>query len=162
ALVAYDRALALNSSPEEAAYLWRNKALANRCLAHDEMALACAEEAITLLPTLGHTWSEKARVLYALGRFEEALAAAEESMRLQPADASVSELQSFLQHALRRTIPDRFLTLRDGRRLAYLDFGGPAGFPILCCHGTPGSRLDFAVGGEPPDELHVRLIVPDR
>src|SRR5262249_13234638 len=104
----------------------------------------------------------KAHALYALGRFEEASSVAEECARLQTLDASARDLRSFMQRALRRTIPDRVLTLRDGRRLAYLDYGDAAGFPILCCHGTPGSRLDFAVYGTPLDEVHVRLIVPDR
>jgi pimeloyl-ACP methyl ester carboxylesterase len=54
------------------------------------------------------------------------------------------------------------LRLQDGRNLAYLDLGPPSGRPILCCHGTPGSRLDFRSHSAHADALGVRLIVPDR
>ena len=30
---------------------------------------------------------------------------------------------------------------RDGRTLAFSEWGDPDGFPVLCLHGTPGSRL---------------------
>ena len=30
---------------------------------------------------------------------------------------------------------------RDGRGLAFAEWGDPDGFPVLCLHGTPGSRL---------------------
>jgi pimeloyl-ACP methyl ester carboxylesterase len=34
------------------------------------------------------------------------------------------------------------LRLPDGRRLAYAEWGDPAGRPIVNCHGTPGCRLN--------------------
>lgn len=53
------------------------------------------------------------------------------------------------------------VTLPDGRGLAYTEWGLPDGKPVLCFHGTPGSRLWC------PDEAAtaaagVRLIMPDR
>jgi pimeloyl-ACP methyl ester carboxylesterase len=58
-------------------------------------------------------------------------------------------------------IRDTEVTLRDGRRLAYTEWGTAAGTPVLFFHGTPGSRLWC------PDEAatidaRVRLIAPDR
>jgi pimeloyl-ACP methyl ester carboxylesterase len=54
-----------------------------------------------------------------------------------------------------------FVTLPDGRQVAYADHGDPAGPAVLACHGTPGCRLD-----EPAVELATqmgyRLVVPDR
>ncbi|HEY5281305.1 MAG TPA: alpha/beta hydrolase [Polyangia bacterium] len=47
------------------------------------------------------------------------------------------------------------------RRIAFAEYGDPAGRPVFLCHGTPGSRLN-----RPDDEitraLGVRLIVIDR
>jgi pimeloyl-ACP methyl ester carboxylesterase len=53
------------------------------------------------------------------------------------------------------------VTMPDGRRLAYTEWGVPDGKPVLFFHGTPGSRLWC------PDEgatsaARVRLIIPDR
>lgn len=58
-------------------------------------------------------------------------------------------------------LQDATVTLPDGRRLAFTEWGDPDGKPVLYFHGTPGSRLWC------PDEAstaaaHVRLIVPDR
>jgi hypothetical protein len=47
-----------------------------------------------------------------------------------------------------RTTTDQRLRLRDGRWLGYVDYGDPTGTPIICCHGTPGSRIP---------ELSIRL-----
>jgi pimeloyl-ACP methyl ester carboxylesterase/glycosidase len=56
---------------------------------------------------------------------------------------------------------DRSLKLRDGRRVAYAEWGDPDGSPVLLLHGMPGSRLLC------PDErattaAGVRLIAIDR
>src|SRR5262245_45468417 len=59
-------------------------------------------------------------------------------------------------------VREQTLCLQDGRHLAYLDLGPPTGRPILCCHGIPGSRLDFLDYGEWASHHRVRLIVPDR
>lgn len=56
---------------------------------------------------------------------------------------------------------DAAVTLSDGRRLAYTEWGRPEGRPVMAFHGTPGSRLWC------PDEVATaaagaRLIIPDR
>jgi pimeloyl-ACP methyl ester carboxylesterase len=53
------------------------------------------------------------------------------------------------------------IQLKDGRTLAYAQFGDPGGRPVFFFHGMPGSRLFH-----PPDEITrkmgVRLITADR
>lgn len=56
----------------------------------------------------------------------------------------------------------KLLTLRDGRRLGYAEFGAPGGRPVLHCHGFPASRLDARLAHEAAARLNVRLIAPDR
>jgi pimeloyl-ACP methyl ester carboxylesterase len=59
---------------------------------------------------------------------------------------------------------DRDVRLRDGRTLAYSEWGDPAGRPVLFFHGTPGSRLlspDALVPGTSAS-VGVRLITIDR
>ena len=52
--------------------------------------------------------------------------------------------------------------LRDGRNLAYHEYGQISGYPILLFHGTPGSRLWF-IDDEPiSHELGIRLLALDR
>jgi pimeloyl-ACP methyl ester carboxylesterase len=58
-------------------------------------------------------------------------------------------------------LTDGTITLPEGRRLAYTEWGNPKGSPVFYFHGTPGSRLWC------PDEsatvsANVRLIMPDR
>jgi pimeloyl-ACP methyl ester carboxylesterase len=53
----------------------------------------------------------------------------------------------------------QFATAADGRRLAFVEHGDPAGPPVFLFHGTPGSRLDHDPFDRPTS---VRLIVPDR
>ena len=36
---------------------------------------------------------------------------------------------------------DRVVTLPDGRRMAVVEHGDPAGRPVFVFHGTPASRL---------------------
>src|SRR5258705_11547688 len=56
------------------------------------------------------------------------------------------------------------ITLRDGRALAYAQYGAPDGRPIIHCHGTPSSRVegDLLFSGNIAAEVGVRIIVPDR
>ncbi len=58
----------------------------------------------------------------------------------------------------------REISLRDGRALAYAEYGSPRGLPIIHCHGTPSSRVegDLTFSGPVAAELGVRIIVPDR
>ncbi|WP_088345770.1 MULTISPECIES: alpha/beta hydrolase [Rhodomicrobium] len=57
---------------------------------------------------------------------------------------------------------DLCVTLPDGRRMGYADYGDPRGLPILGFHGTPGSRLMFRLAHEPARELGIRLLAPER
>jgi pimeloyl-ACP methyl ester carboxylesterase len=54
------------------------------------------------------------------------------------------------------------LTLRDGRRLGYAEFGAPDGRPVIYCHGFPASRLEMRLGHEAAARSGIRLIAPDR
>ncbi len=58
--------------------------------------------------------------------------------------------------------PGNQITLRDGRRLGYTEFGAPGGRPVFFCHGFPASRLDARLAHEAAARLGVRLIAPDR
>ena len=55
-----------------------------------------------------------------------------------------------------------WVTLPDGRVLAYEEYGLPTGFPILSFHGGLSSRLDAAPAHEAAVAKGVRLISPDR
>lgn len=52
--------------------------------------------------------------------------------------------------------------LRDGRTLACLQLGDPAGFPVLYFHGYPGSRLEARVAAAAVARLGLRLLAVDR
>lgn len=56
----------------------------------------------------------------------------------------------------------RFVTLSDGRRLAYMERGRSDGFPIVHHHGMPGSRLQHEAESELYSALGMRVITPDR
>lgn len=55
------------------------------------------------------------------------------------------------------------ISLPDGRLLAYAEYGDPTGYPLIWCHGNPGSRREADLL-EPTllQRVHVRAIVPDR
>ncbi len=54
------------------------------------------------------------------------------------------------------------LTLKDGRRLGYAEYGDPLGKPLLFFHGMPGSRVEGKLGDAAARKLGIRLIAPDR
>ena len=54
------------------------------------------------------------------------------------------------------------LRLRDGRDLAYCEFGAADGHPVFYAHGSPGSRLEGAMYDEKAAEYGFRLIATDR
>lgn len=56
----------------------------------------------------------------------------------------------------------QFVTLRDGRRLAFTEWGDPRGRPIIHTHGMPGSRLEHEADPDLYRSLGVRVITPDR
>jgi pimeloyl-ACP methyl ester carboxylesterase len=58
----------------------------------------------------------------------------------------------------------REIKTRDGRTLAYAEYGSPVGQPIIYCHGAPSSRVeaDLIVNAATAFALDLRVIVPDR
>jgi hypothetical protein len=54
------------------------------------------------------------------------------------------------------------LTLPDGRKLGYAEYGSLTGRPIFYLHGLPGSRLEAAGYDELGLELGARVIAVDR
>ena len=57
---------------------------------------------------------------------------------------------------------DQFITLNDGRKLGFAEYGDPHGKPIFLFHGIPGSRMTRHPDPWIAVRNHVRLIVPDR
>ena len=57
---------------------------------------------------------------------------------------------------------DLELKLPDGRVLAYAEYGDPAGVPVVCLHGSPGTRHLFSLADASACGLGLRLIAPDR
>jgi pimeloyl-ACP methyl ester carboxylesterase len=58
---------------------------------------------------------------------------------------------------------EQFVSLRDGRKLAYAQFGNPDGRPVLYFHGHPGSRLDLDMFDQTVlDQSGLRLLSLDR
>jgi len=53
------------------------------------------------------------------------------------------------------------ITLRDGRTLAYREYGRAEGRPLVYCHGFPGSRLEAALAGDGAAREGIRLIAVD-
>ena len=58
----------------------------------------------------------------------------------------------------------REVKLRDGRTLAFAEYGSASGKPIIYCHGAPSSRVegDLIVNDAVASALGLRVIVPDR
>jgi pimeloyl-ACP methyl ester carboxylesterase len=56
----------------------------------------------------------------------------------------------------------KFLTLSNGGRLAYAEYGHPDGLPVFFFHGWPSSRIMAELTDEPARELGVRIISADR
>jgi pimeloyl-ACP methyl ester carboxylesterase len=62
----------------------------------------------------------------------------------------------------RRPRIDASITLPDGRRLAYAEYGDPGGSAVLLFHGLPGSRLSWGRLPSEPPPPGLRLVAPDR
>jgi pimeloyl-ACP methyl ester carboxylesterase len=56
----------------------------------------------------------------------------------------------------------RILVLASGRRIGCAEYGDPQGLPVLALHGTPGSRLMFALFDGAARDRGLRLIAPER
>jgi pimeloyl-ACP methyl ester carboxylesterase len=55
------------------------------------------------------------------------------------------------------------VTLRDGRRIGFAEYGPPAGRPVLWFHGTPGARRQVPPAArQAADELDVRIVALER
>ena len=55
------------------------------------------------------------------------------------------------------------ITLPDGRKLAYAEFGKSDGHPVIYFHGGASSRLEpLLLGDELISQYGLRLIAPDR
>ncbi len=58
---------------------------------------------------------------------------------------------------------DNLLTLPDGRKLAYAEFGKSDGYPVLYFHAAPSSRLEpLLLGDDVFSRFGLRVICPDR
>jgi pimeloyl-ACP methyl ester carboxylesterase len=60
------------------------------------------------------------------------------------------------------SLPEGEIRLRDGRRLAYAEYGDPQGKPIFFFHGTPGSRLFHHPDNSVAASAGARIIAVDR
>jgi pimeloyl-ACP methyl ester carboxylesterase len=52
--------------------------------------------------------------------------------------------------------------LADGRRIGYAEFGDAQGAAVLAIHGTPGSRLMFALTDKAARDRRLRIVAPER
>ncbi len=57
---------------------------------------------------------------------------------------------------------EKSMTLLDGRKLGYWEYGDKTGTPVLLFHGTPGSRIWFMNDDQPAKTMGVYLITTDR
>jgi len=57
---------------------------------------------------------------------------------------------------------DRTVKLKDGRRLAYCEYGKSSGKPLFYFHGWPASRLSGSETDAAAKKLGIRIISPDR
>jgi len=56
----------------------------------------------------------------------------------------------------------QLITLPDGRRLGFAEYGDPLGAPVMHFHGGLSSRLDAAPLHDAANRLGIRLVAPDR
>ncbi|PFX64764.1 alpha/beta hydrolase [Bacillus toyonensis] len=57
---------------------------------------------------------------------------------------------------------DHIITLQDGRKLAYIEYGKTNGLPVMLFHGTPGSRIWSLTDDMVAKRFGIRLISIDR
>src|SRR6476646_418058 len=56
----------------------------------------------------------------------------------------------------------RLVPLANGGRLAFAEYGDPAGWPVIFCHGWPSSCTMAELTDAAAREVGVRIISPDR
>ncbi|KAJ5108874.1 hypothetical protein N7456_005549 [Penicillium angulare] len=89
---------------------------------------------------------------------------------MEPSTAARVGLRSSSSHTVRSprialsepVCLNQTLTLSDGRKLGYAEYGNPRDYPIFYFHGYPSSRLEGWGFGNSPQRHSYRLIVPDR
>lgn len=54
------------------------------------------------------------------------------------------------------------VTLPDGREIGYARYGSKNGVPVICLHGLPGSRIDYARFNSLARTVGARIIAVDR
>jgi pimeloyl-ACP methyl ester carboxylesterase len=57
---------------------------------------------------------------------------------------------------------DKYIKLRDGRTLAWREYGDPKGFPVIYAHGWPACRLSGQMLHKAAKYFGIRVISPDR
>lgn len=57
---------------------------------------------------------------------------------------------------------ERQVSLPDGRAMQLREYGDPDGAPVIALHGTPASRVMYALAGSRAGEFGLRIIAPDR
>jgi pimeloyl-ACP methyl ester carboxylesterase len=57
---------------------------------------------------------------------------------------------------------DDVMRLPDGRQVGLVTHGDPEGYPVIFCHGTPGSRFGHEFTDQPGKEHGLRVIVAER
>ena len=57
---------------------------------------------------------------------------------------------------------EHILPLADKRQLCYLECGDSQGYPVLWCHGNPGSRLGWPLLLSRTGQVKARVLIPDR
>ena len=56
----------------------------------------------------------------------------------------------------------KFVQLKNGGELAFVEYGSAIGTPVLFCHGWPSSRTMAQLTDAAAGELSVKIISPDR
>jgi pimeloyl-ACP methyl ester carboxylesterase len=82
-------------------------------------------------------------------------------MNLRNSDSWMNRGRRTLETTL-SSLPEGNIRLRDGRRLAYAEYGDPQGKPIFFFHGTPGSRLFHHPDASVAASAGARIIAIDR
>jgi len=133
--------------------------LAQQLLLGDSLEQACAALSVSI--NTGKTHLKQVFVKCGVKRQSEFIQLVYRSplwllSGLPPVSAGVSSAPSASPHLV------RFVTLADGRRLAYVDRGDPNGIPLVFTRGILGSRLTAHPDEQVLLDKRIRLLVPDR